>query len=79
MYNARNGTTLYQVGGVLVFDNLMESNPNRKGRFSQGLTGSTVSFAVHTGLIYAAVVATMGGPEEAAEVVAVTYPLSYAH
>ena len=72
LYNARNGTTPYKVGGVLVFDNLMESNPNKKGRFSQGLTGSTVSLTVHVGLIYTAVVATMGGPEEAAEIVADT-------
>ncbi len=55
-----------------MFDNLMESNPNTAGRLSQASVGSTLSLAVHTGIIYAAVVATMGGPEEAAEIVADT-------
>jgi len=50
----------------------MESNPNKKGRFSQAFSGSTISLAVHTAFIYGAVVATMGGPEEAEEVVADT-------
>jgi TonB family protein len=55
-----------------MFDNLMESNPNKAGRFSSAFSGSTLSLAIHTGVIYAAVVATMGGPEEAAEIVADT-------
>lgn len=55
-----------------MFDNLMESNPNKAGRFAQAFSGSTISFAIHTGLIYTAVVATMAGPEDAAEIVADT-------
>jgi len=55
-----------------MFDNLMESNPQRKGRFGNAVSGSSVSIAVHTGLIYVAVVATMGGPQEMQEAVADT-------
>lgn len=52
-----------------MFDNLMESNPSHQGRWSRGISGSSVSVVLHTGLIYFAVIMTMGGGEEVAEVV----------
>ncbi len=47
----------------------MESAPKKEGRFGRGMSSSTVSLALHFGVIYVAVVATMGGPEDAGEIV----------
>ncbi len=55
-----------------MFDNLMESNPSREGQLGRLFSGSSVSVILHTGLIYFAVVMTMGGLEEAEEIVADT-------
>jgi len=55
-----------------VFDNLMESNPDKTGVAGQRLSGSFVSAVVHFGLIYGAVMATMGTGEVAEEIVADT-------
>ena len=55
-----------------MFDNLMESAPKREGQLTRGLSGTTISFALHFGVIYFAIVATMGGPEDAGEIVADT-------
>jgi protein TonB len=50
----------------------MESAPKREGQLKRGISGSSVSVALHFGVIYIAVVATMGGPEQAEEIVADT-------
>ncbi len=55
-----------------MFDNLMESNPSKQGRLTQRISGSAVSTILHTGVIYFAVVMTMGGPEDMEEVIADT-------
>ena len=55
-----------------MFDQLMESDPNKEGMVARVFSGSTVSVVLHTGLIYFAIVMTMGGAEEVQEVVADT-------
>jgi hypothetical protein len=50
----------------------MESNPDKTGVAGQRLSGSFVSAVVHAGLIYGAVMATMGGGEVVEEIVADT-------
>jgi len=52
-----------------MFDNLMESNPSREGQLKRFFSGSGVSVVFHTGLVYFAIVMTMGGLEEEQEVV----------
>ncbi len=55
-----------------MFDNLMESNPDKRGWLGQRLSGSFVSAVLHFVLIYGAVMATMGGGEIIEEMIADT-------
>jgi protein TonB len=55
-----------------VFDNLVESQPNKKGWFGQRLSGSFVSGVIHFAMIYGAIMATMGGGQVEEEIVADT-------
>lgn len=55
-----------------MFDNLMESNPDKTGVATQRLSGSFVSAVVHAGLIYGAIMATMGGGQVVEQIVADT-------
>jgi protein TonB len=55
-----------------VFDNLVESQPDKRGWLRQRLSGSTVSGIIHFVVIYGAVMATMGGGEVVEEIVADT-------